>query len=285
MIIICIMTQDKNQHYVPRCYLKNFCFKGSSIYRFDKTNNGCSVRNIDKVCNEFYFYDEEDNKDFEKILSKIESELCPAIDDFIKNDFSKVKPNSKQSIAEFICVQELRTKEFRTTLSLATDALNKALEKKAGIKNCFSVSEDKIKKLQRSCFEDIPTYVSILKDMKWVIFNNNSRIPFVTSDNPVVRFNPITSRFFGNLGLKSPGVQVYFPLSHNKILGIIDPNIECPTEMSLNSDDEVNGLNLLQVRNSLRYLCSCSGNFSFAIYELKRNPIFCDPKRKRFDIV
>jgi hypothetical protein len=51
------MSRVKNQHYVPRFYLKRFTEDGSSIYAFDKKDRKVFRSNIAGVASQRYFYD------------------------------------------------------------------------------------------------------------------------------------------------------------------------------------------------------------------------------------
>ena len=63
--------------------------------------------------------------------------------------------------------------------------------------------------------------VNMLLDLKWSILENNTTIPFWTSDHPIVRYNPIDFSPYGNLGTLCRGIQIFFPLTPK--LGISFP--------------------------------------------------------------
>ena len=88
------MTHVKNQHYVPRFLLKNFCNGDKKfIWTYDKhitysPNNKIKERPIRKVASEEFFYDQIKNlKDtsFEYPLQEIESNAAPVINKIIND--------------------------------------------------------------------------------------------------------------------------------------------------------------------------------------------------------
>jgi hypothetical protein len=103
---------------------------------------------------------------------------------------------------------------------------------------------------------------------------------FMIGDNPVVRFNSFP---YGDLGLSSPGVEIYFPISSDLTVGFYCPTIcrhleqlerfgEPKFQAWLDAlrggqpiaytPDQVDHLNELQVRSSSQYLFSSDGDFS-----------------------
>lgn len=56
------MSSVKQEHYVPRCYLKNFENKNKRIYVFDKRLGVCRKQMIDNVASENHFYDVDINE-------------------------------------------------------------------------------------------------------------------------------------------------------------------------------------------------------------------------------
>jgi len=56
------MSSVKQEHYVPRCYLKNFENKNKRIYAFDKRLGVCRKQMITNVAAENHFYDVDINE-------------------------------------------------------------------------------------------------------------------------------------------------------------------------------------------------------------------------------
>ena len=56
------MSNVKKEHYVPRCYLKNFANKNKRIYVFDKRLGRCRNQKITEIAAENHFYDMDINE-------------------------------------------------------------------------------------------------------------------------------------------------------------------------------------------------------------------------------
>lgn len=56
------MSNVKKEHYVPRCYLKNFANKNKRIHVFDKRLGGCRNQKITEIAAENHFYDTDINE-------------------------------------------------------------------------------------------------------------------------------------------------------------------------------------------------------------------------------
>lgn len=121
-----------------------------------------------------------------------------------------------------------------------------------------------------------------LRSKIWVIGYNKTDNPFITSDNPVVKYG-----HSGFNGINSKGIEIAFPISPKLILILADIEkfgrllpfhnhfVEIPAE-------EVHYYNSLQVIQSYRYVFSKQDAWEFAEKILKDNPKLKDIKRKRF---
>jgi hypothetical protein len=118
--------------------------------------------------------------------------------------------------------------------------------------------------------------------LKWVLYENNTKMPLWTSDHPVNRFNPIDQSPFGNLGLLSRGIEISFPLTPRFGLSFSDP-----FEYFFNADhvvlmkDNVLFYNTLQVRSCTRRIFSPNNDFSIARKWLEEYPENRNLERKR----
>jgi len=285
----------KIQHYVPRFYLSNFAHKQKEefiINCFEKPKEKAFSVNIKKIGAEKYFYDSsfDKNQEIEKSLGRFESKFNIAYNKIIKNlSLSVLSQKEKISFAYFIATQEVRTKEFRELIKdsirqlkkrLSNEKLSKELErqiKEVSIPNSIKSMHLKI------LIKDTPTFASSLLNMKWVLFINKTNLPCWTSDHPVNRYNPIDLTPYGNLGLLSPGIQIYFPLSYNLSLCICDPTLYSylPEIYEITDKQNIIFLNHLQVKSSTRHIFSINDDFSLAKRMVKDHPYLKDIDRKR----
>jgi len=114
----------KQQHYVPRCYLKNFANSNEQIWAYDKSTDKVFLSKIEGVASEKFFYDSErldkaaGQKQFiEKALSLLEGQAGTVFPELLGklsgNRSVRMHPNEKYFLAHYIAVQMLRTREHR----------------------------------------------------------------------------------------------------------------------------------------------------------------------------
>ena len=61
----------KNQHYVPRFYLKYFTFNKNQIWVYDKSNRRKYISSLENVACENYFYDNNKIDEYLESLKKV----------------------------------------------------------------------------------------------------------------------------------------------------------------------------------------------------------------------
>ena len=129
--------QTKNQHFVPRCYLKNFLDENGKIAVLDKQNLKIYKTNINNVANQNYFYDLPKNEHldiqfFEKMFNTYEAEygnkikiLFESLKSIKENSFNDTLEEFKNFFALYFCLQWVRTLQTR---KLASNILKLVLE-------------------------------------------------------------------------------------------------------------------------------------------------------------
>lgn len=208
----------KNQHYVPQGYLRNFIIqgiKGEYVNVFDKIKQEYREKQaISNISSGRYFYDFEENfandinsdKQFlEKwFANDIEPEYAKLLNCFI-NDYKGrnviIKPYSKtiefrKKFSNQIAFQFLRTKDKRDkVISVYNDMLKKGYKVFPNEpENLRIQDEDIINKAHYGLihFTGVMNWYTLDEIIKrifecnWLIVVNKTKIPFITSDNPVV---------------------------------------------------------------------------------------------------
>jgi len=221
------LEKVKIQHYVPRFYLKNFAIeKGGDywLFCFDKPECRSFRVNIKNVaCEKFFYENKQDEQRLEKTLSKLEKDFSKV---YYKLTASRslliLNWREKSILASSVAIQDLRTREFREVLRSTAKEMKRVLAGKNLSKNLENQletldSEANIQEIQSKFITETLSgkngLIEIFLYMKWILFENNTNIPLWTSDHPINRFNPIDQSPLGNLGLKSRGIQVFFPLN------------------------------------------------------------------------
>ncbi len=77
--------------------------------------------------------------------------------------------------------------------------------------------------IHNAVIKDITATAPRLASMSMRLYSPPQGREFCTSDNPVLRYNPVDAGPRGNLGLFSPGIQIIVPLSSDLLLSIVDP--------------------------------------------------------------
>lgn len=293
------MTQTvKIQHYVPRLYLRNFSIvhKGeSSIFCFDKVKDNVFYVKIRNIASEKYFYDTDKGKNqiIEKMLGKLESMFNAAYVKLLQTeDLSSLSNMEKAAIAYFVALQDLRTREFREFLKDMTRQLK---TKMSG----YKMTEDFKKQLETVQGEEAGKrmqlkfmvmnadwYAKIVGIMKWMLLVNETKLPYWTSDHPIDRHNDIDQSPYGNLGLFSKGIQIYFPLSTKVSLLFCDPVLFkiLPEKVSVKEENVV-FQNSLQVLWSTRHIFSIDDDFGLAKQMILEHPELKDVTRHRLSVL
>lgn len=197
-----------------------------------------------------------------------------------KPNISTVLENIKV-LAELIILQETRTPTFRQSHD---DMVRLTNERLKGENPFFQEpTENDTKEFQARFLDDVSdSFTDVLLNMKWILISNQTNHPFWISDNPIFRYNPRKSDLIGNLGLKSPGIQVHFPISPTGAISVCDPFDYSAVDSELEAFiDHVQFNNSGQVINSERYLFSSNEDFSMAKEMIRRDPNLANPKRPR----
>lgn len=292
------------QHYVPQHHLEQFTVDDSTnnVWCFDKVEERTFPVSIANIAVENYFYDgpEDEEAETEIWLQNLEDRISG--EDGIYQKIlrsSEISPDvlSPKEIMIFgiyVAVQELRTREWRNNIE---DTVSQ-LEGLFGDEATTELQEDMVqfqtdeslREFQSDFLKDnAPRFARIMLDrLAWCVFENRTNQPFWTSDHPVVRFNTRNRERPGSHGLQSEGIEVYFPLSPNYILYLVDKE-EYQEELMLMTDEitdpeQVIFFNDLQVQDANRHIFSHTDEFELAERRLDDSPEVGDENRQRANI-
>lgn len=211
------------------------------------------------------------------------------------NTVSVLTDSELDCLSLYFAMQVVRSKEFRESITEINERLPLLLMKKAvksqKVKRYLESIELKIKsenhkKLLHAQFlmdQDMMTDFAITFRKKiWIIGYNQTGIPFLTSDNPIVKFG-----HQGYQGFNSRGIKIFFPISSKIILILKDTEAfwyenEYHNHFVKVTSDEVIFYNSLQIQQSYRYVFGKTGDFSLVNDMMERNPALSDIKHKRF---
>jgi hypothetical protein len=203
------MPSNKNQHFVPKCYLRAFTK--------DQTGHSINVYNLQKnllitdapvknQCSGDYFYGED--LQVEKSLQKIEGDYAQAL------VAARMNSSNSQLLDVF--------KSFWLTQYIRTEAASRREAELAAKIDDFVDSEPHrismtIRETVQAAMARIPTMRFSVMDLRGCLIRNRSHIPFVSSDDPAVLTNKwynLDDRCAGiAYGLSSAGTLCVLPLS------------------------------------------------------------------------
>ncbi|MCD9466838.1 DUF4238 domain-containing protein [Photobacterium iliopiscarium] len=175
------MASNKNQHYVPQCYLKKFASDESkaaiSLYNLDRKKL-VKTAPIKNQCSKNYFYGED--LILEKALQPIEGRFSAMIRNIEEPGYILTKPN------------ELFLKQFWLLQYLRTEAASRrSVELSAGMGAVVGEVEFKmeLKEAVQQSMRMFDKTKHLISDLKVCLFKNNTPTTFVTSDDPAVSTN------------------------------------------------------------------------------------------------
>lgn len=221
---------DPLQHYVPKFMLRRFAKKGGElVYAFDKHLDrsfqfSTSKKSKMGVAAERFLYDFEFHGvplTLEPSLSALETKAAEITSEIIRIECIDPTWHEKKAVlACFLAVQLARTKATLTT----QDDLNSRMEefvRSKGVPQEFFESDPALgdkENARKAYFARMISNASrdwapLLLDKVWHLLSTDDSDPFLLGDHPFTRFNEPGQGLRGNLGLRSKGVQIYFPLS------------------------------------------------------------------------
>jgi len=204
------LATNKNQHFVPRCYLRSFTQ--------DEKDAAVRVFNIDRLllienasvkkqCSGSYFYGE--NESLESALQFMERSYSATLRKIRKPGYALSEKDSL-ILKRFWLLQYIRTE----AASKRAVEMNNDMGSTVGMDSSFCL---KIKDAVLMAMKTYTEIMYIVDDLSSCLIKNNSDNPFLTSDDPAVLSNRwflSDKRHLGlGFGLRSSGALLILPLS------------------------------------------------------------------------
>ncbi len=205
------MATNKNQHFVPRCYLRSFTIDGAdaaiNIYNLDR-NKFISFAPVKNQCSGDYFYGKD--KRLEDAIQLVETGYGRSIKKIL-NSSRTLSEGDKIVLRTFWLFQYLRTE---AAASRAVE-MSESVRSFAGIEGAeFRIG---IKEAVMMAIRTFAESMGIINDLKFCLIKNKTKRPFITSDNPAIftnRWHLEDKRARGrSFGLQSAGAITMLPLS------------------------------------------------------------------------
>jgi hypothetical protein len=256
------MTENRKQHYLPKFYLKNFSEDDKQVCVYHLKSGKGIISPIDSTCQEKYFYG-KDSK-FEKGLSDIETYQAQVIKKIIEtSDIEILSLEEQFNLLSFLILQYARTKEAKNTsekwVEFHVEHYLKPLMKSHPELKKYRPEEIDRLKITVPNFYKYTMGVALssiegIFDLKLLLLINKTEKPLITSDAQVILNNIVKLKKRSMIGLFSPGLQIFCPLTDSIGLLLIDPlaykiEISSDSKIDVINEEDIDNLNTLQILN------------------------------------
>lgn len=251
-----------SHHYVPQFYLKNFSVNKKSIGLYNLKNR-LHIENasIKKQACKDHLYGKEDT--LENLFMDIENHASTIIKSIIRtHKLPHPESEDYDLLLFFLLLSEARNLKNADSVDNIVDVTSKLM---LSMDKSGNIPSDMIDNFKVSL--DIPNLLSlgavaksyrIIFDLKCTLLINKSDKQFITSDNPLVRYNQmyVVRRYkLRGYGLGSVGLQLFFPISPNICICLFDSNLydyvpDSQGNIIINKGKHVDELNKLIYLNS-----------------------------------
>lgn len=218
------MSAPKNQHIIPRCYLKQFVDPRTPagqepyVWIFERDQRHGRRKAPKNIFAETDFYTLKGDYTIEKTLAQIESEYSSIFENKISKNIP-LSPEEHVLFCAFVAAMLQRTLKQKENIERFIDEIVEQvtqLEQTHGIQPNTSEEWKRKKKdaHKLSVMAMIPEITTILFRMNVAFLCSDGRASFITSDAPAFLFNSALQfqRFLGP-GLKQKHVEIHMPLS------------------------------------------------------------------------
>ena len=263
------MPDNKKHHYIPQFYLRRFSLDGKSICLWNiPRQKKVSFAPIKNQCYKNYFYGEE--PDLEKGLASIEMHIASILRSVDRSHAlpGHMSPDHIMLIL-FVLIQHSRTTHMHDSTNQQINRLYQTIlrdhPKTKGINmENFNIT---MKNAVTIPIQATISLYPIILDLEYKLLRNQTKIEFVTSDNPVIQYNqfyewlPQNKKFGSFSGLSAKGLQIFVPICHDKLLFLYDSQVYRGLPKNCSVVDITNPQDIYQI-NALQF-CSAVENIYF----------------------
>jgi hypothetical protein len=245
------VATNKNQHFVPRCYLRPFSQEEEgkvirlfNIDRLQVTDNAA----VKHQCSSSYFYGNDEQ--LENAIQFLEQSYAATLRNIRVSSYKQLTPKDEIVLKRFWLFQYLRTE----AASKRAVEMNNHLGEVAKVGPSFKLG---VRDAVIMAMHTFAQEMHIIDDMRVCLVKNSSSLPFITSDDPAV----ITNRWFlydrrhlgHTFGLQSAGVLLVMPVSPKLVFIAYDPDVYAISKISgianTRKVGDVRSINQLQILN------------------------------------
>lgn len=254
------MSEKKNHHYVPQFYLRSFSIdeKQVAVGLYLHEKNIFTTTAISNIASKKYLYGKDNI--IENALAQLEGDIATLFKIWIPGFYPpSVNSPAFNAVKHFILIQLFRTIKAGKGLS---EGLN------AGFQSILKIMHrDKETVPDLTLVQDDPVLLSLvytgdklpLMDfLKVKTLVNLTHFPFITSDNPVIRYNQWMegkNALCGATGIAVKGLQIFFPIHPRMMICLYDAKVyKCGQKdidiVKIEAENDIHQLNGLQYLSS-----------------------------------
>lgn len=207
-------------HYVPQFYLRNFSGNNSiGVYNF-ADRRFTDEDSIKSVAGRNFLYGKDDK--LENWFRNLESKWAPIIKSMLESEMLPVDSIEFTYLLMFVYLSDVRTAEKADDYKKSTLEEAKRIVTMVSAQDDTELTGDEIESLDvtidrpnLSYIEGMKDLIRIMSDLCSLLIINESEVGFLTSDNPVAKYN----QWFMERNYKHPygfghmGFQCFIPLS------------------------------------------------------------------------
>lgn len=216
------MASHKNQHFVPRCYLKPFTAGGQGVainlFNIDR-QRVIEQAPVKSQCSGDYFY----GKDLmlERDLQQIEGANAETLSQVLRDGYV-LTDQARHFLRAFWLLQFSRT----DAASRRTAEMSNGLAAHVGAPADYRMSIREAVQLAMTLLGEM---LPVIADLKVCLLRNRTALPFVASDDPAIMSNKwhLSDERTRNraIGLGKAGALFFLPLSPNVMCVIYDGDV------------------------------------------------------------
>ncbi|HNR53474.1 MAG TPA: DUF4238 domain-containing protein [Candidatus Dojkabacteria bacterium] len=254
------MSEKVKNHFVPKFYLKQFVNSDLiSLYHIGQDAYIPDIPAEDQAQKKRLY---GDNSELEDAFGELETEVAPILKNIIKKN--KIPPKSSMnyfSLMNFTILQNQRTfKAIYQTDKGIEQMLKKYLE---DIPDFKDIDLDKYEIRTKNAFalatgSAIPIAIESI-DLEPVLIVNNTKYPFIVSDNPCIKYNLFAEHIRWHndgRGFGTTGLQIFLPLNERLLIAFFDKKVyktntkgKKKTILNATKEDVIN-------LNKLQFVCA-----------------------------
>lgn len=249
------MAKHKNQHFVPRCYLRSFSrdCEGHAINLYQiPRRRFVQDAPVKGQCAKPYFYGRD--LQLERALQGMEGEYARVFASISAGSYSSIDSDLR-TLREFMLLQVSRTSAaIQRTQQLWVDSQDLLQREFSDGLPRYRINTHEMMIMTMGLYADMSPG---LTDLKLSIIRNRTSRDFVTSDDPVVFASMFHAKHVktDRFGFGSAGVLFFFPLSPRLLLLAYDGDVYTLSNkrrgvVSLSREKDVYACNELQYLNA-----------------------------------